>query len=201
MANDLSTYVCQFTPVVMTELSAAVAAAYALEDIVDTPTCEAAVAVNTRIAKSVKAVAAERLEFTRKIDAVKKRATDYEKEVCKSANECLPALEAAINEHRSAILAEQQRRAAQAASQEAEIVKTEVAGGEEEHVTAPLVAAEPVLDVPKIPTRKVPKALVIDRSKIPQIFFDLNEAKLLAALKLGPVDGAELAYEEVLVRR
>jgi hypothetical protein len=201
VSNDLSTYVCQFSPAITTELAAAVAAAYTLEDIVDTPTCEAAVAVNTRLAKATKKAGEERLEFTRKIDAVKKRATDYEKEVCKEALTCITAVEAGINEYRSAILAEQQRRAAQAAAQEAAIVEEEVSGGEEEHVTAPLVAAEPVLDVPKIPTRKVPKALIHDLSKIPRSFFDLNEAKLLAALKLGPVDGAELAYEEVLVRR
>jgi hypothetical protein len=200
MSNDLSTYVCQFTPAVQNELAAAVIAAHALEEITDTPSCEAAVAVNTRLAKAVKSVADERLEFTRKIDAVKKRATDFEKATCKEAATCMTAVEAAIGEYRAGILAEQQRRAAAAAAVEAETRKGEAERGEE-HVTAPLTAAEPVLDIPKIPTRKVPKALVKDLSKIPAKYFDLNESRLLADLKLGPVEGAELAYDEVLVRR
>ena len=59
-----------------------------------------------------------------------------------------------------------------------------------------------MVEAPKIPVRKVPKVLVTDLSKIPRNFFTLNEREVLDSLKAGTaVPGAELVYEEVLVRR
>ena len=201
MSNELSTLVVEFTPAVQTACAKAVVAAYALADITDSPTCEAAVAVNATLAKAVKAIGEERLAFTRKLDAVKKQATDYEKHCTKEATECLVAIDAGIIEYRRQIREEIARR--EAAAYEAQVFqsKKEASAGEE-HVTAPLVAIEPMLDAPKIPVRKVARALIKDLVAIPQEYFDLNESRVLAALKAGvSVPGAELAYEEVLVRR
>ncbi len=202
MSNDLSTFVCQFSPAVQTELANAVVAAYALEDIVDAKTCEAAVAVNTRLAKGAKALTEERLAFTRKIDAVSARAREHEKQVTKSAVECLTAIDAGINEYRAKLREEAIRREAVAKAAQDALAAAEKESGEEERLTAPLVAVEPMVEAPKIPVRKVARLLVKDLSLIPRNFFTLNEREVLDSLKAGTaVPGAELVYEEVLVRR
>ncbi len=202
MSNDLSTVVCQFTPAVQTEISNAVVAAYALAEITDAPTCEAAVAINARISKATKALSAERLEFTRKLDAVKARAMEYERAVAKDALECAEALDGSINEYRTKLREEALRREAIAKAQQDALAAAEKESGGEERMTAPLVAVEPMVEAPKIPVRKVAKVLVTDLSKIPRNFFTLNEREVLDSLKAGTVvPGAELVYEEVLVRR
>ena len=200
MSNELL-FVVEFTPAVQTACSKAVVAAYALEDITDAPTCEAAVAVNAQLSKAVKAIGEERLAFTRKLDAVKKQAMDYEKHCTKEATECLTAIDAGINVFRAQIRMEADRREAEAHEAQLFQSKLEAEAGEE-YTTAPLVAVEPMLDVPKIPVRKVARVLIKDLVAIPQEYFDLNESRVLTALKAGvSVPGAELVYEEVLVRR
>lgn len=202
--NDLSTIVCQFTPAVTKRIAAAVAAAHLLEDVTDVPSAEAAVAVNAELAKSVKAISEERLTFTRKLDAVKKRATDYEKEVVKSAVECIGAIDQALNDYRELLAQQQREREAAAAAKQAELAAEEEKNGvSEERATAPLVAAELApMEAPKIPTMKVPKVLITDKAAIPEKYITINESAILKDLKAGiAVTGAELTYEEVLVRR
>lgn len=202
MSNDLSTYVCQFSPAVCTEIASAVAAAYTLEDVTSVPTAEAAVAVNARLAKAVKAAEKERMEFTRKLDAVKKRAMEYEKELTKSAVEAIGGIDSALNEYRALLAKQQRERDEAAAAAQAAIAEAEASSGEE-HATAPLVAAELApMEAPKIPTMRVPKALIIDQAALPPKYILINEKLLLADLKAGiAVPGASLTYEEVLVRR
>lgn len=204
MGNDLSTIVCQFSPAVTTRIAAAVAAAHMLDEVTDVPSAEKAVEVNAELAKSVKAVGEERLAFTRKIDAVKKRATDYEKEVTKSANEAIEAIDAALNDYRALLAQQQRNRDAAAAAKQAELAAEEAKNGvSEERATAPLVAAELApMEAPKIPTMKVPKVLIIDKAAIPEKYITINEPLLKKDLQAGiTVPGASLTYEEVLVRR
>ncbi len=203
MSNDLSTFVCQFTPAIQTEIAHAVVEAYALPVISDAKTCEQAAAVNTRLAKAVKALKEERLAFTRQIDAVTAKAISSERYVAKEANECLAAIDDQIKEYRATLREEALRREAVAKAAQEAIAQRERESGVEERLTAPLVAVELALDpAPKIPVRKVPKVLVTDLSKIPRNFFTLNEREVLDSLKAGTVvPGAELVYEEVLVRR
>ena len=201
MSNALSTLVVEFTPTVQTALAKAVVAAYALSDIIDAPTCEAAVVVNAQVAKAIKAVGEERLDFTRKLDAVKKQAMEYEKHCTKEASECLTAIDDGINVFRAQIRMEADRRAAEAHEAQLFQSKQEAAAGEE-YSTAPLVAIEPMLDVPKIPVRKVARVVIKNVDLIPRSYFALNESAVLTSLKAGiEVPGAELVYEEVLVRR
>lgn len=204
MSNDLSTFVCQFSPSVTTRIANAVAAAHLLEDVTDVPTAEAAVAVNAELAKSVKAVGEERLAFTRKIDAIKKRATDYEKEVVKSANEAIEAIDSALNDYRELLAQQQRERDAAAAAKQAELAAEEARNGTgSDHLTTPLVAAELApMEAPKIPTMRVAKVLIIDKAAIPEKYITINEALLKKDLQAGvTVPGASLTYEEVLVRR
>ncbi len=202
MSNDLSTFVCQFTPAVQTEIAHAVAAAFTLAEITDAKTCEDAVAVNARLAKAVKALGEERLGFTRQLDAVKAKAMSSEKYVAKEALECIVAIDGSINEFRAKLREEALRREAIAQKLQDEIAAAEKESGVEARLTAPLVAVEPMVEAPKIPVRKVAKVLVTDLSKIPRNFFTLNEREVLDSLKAGTaVPGAELVYEEVLVRR
>jgi hypothetical protein len=201
MSNALSTLVVEFTPTVQTACAQAVVAAYALEDITDAPTCEAAVAVNAQLSKAVKAIGEERLAFTRKLDAVKKQAMEYEKHCTKEATECLTAIDAGINVFRAQIRMEADRREAEAHEAQLFQSKQETEAGEE-YTTAPLVAVEPMLDVPKIPVRKVARVVIKNVDLIPRSYFALNESAVLASLRAGiEVPGAELVYEEVLVRR
>ena len=201
MSNALSTLVVEFTPAVQTACAKAVVAAFALADITDTPTCEAAVAVNAQLAKAIKAAGEERLDFTRKLDAVKKQAMEYEKHCTKEASECLTAIDDGINVFRAQIRMEADRREAEArALQAAQAVQETEAG--EEYTTAPLVAVEPMIDVPKIPVRKVARVIIKNVDLIPRSYFALDENAVLTSLKAGiEVPGAELFYEEVLVRR
>lgn len=202
MSNDLSTLLCQFSPAVQTELSAAVAEAYTLPDIENAASCETANKCSTRISKAVKAVEKERLEFTRKIDAVKKRATDYEKTVTKEAIETMGLIDGAVKAYLAGLEEERIRREAAARAQEEAQAATEGASEGEERLTAPLVAAEPMVEAPKLPTRRVPRIVYTDINCIPRDYLVVDEKKLLEDLKNGKtVPGAALGYEEVLVHR
>jgi len=201
MANEVTTEVCQFTPAVCTMLSSAVAEAGELQEIVDTPTCEAAVAVNAKLGKGIKCLANERLEFTRKLETLKKRAMAYEKEIGQSAEEATEAINSALHEYKDKIDAEKIRRAAAAEVREQAMATEEAAAGTE-HVTAPLSVAEPVYDEPKIPTLKIARLKVTAESMVPESYWVLDSSRMLKDLKDGvAIPGAEIFYEEVLVRR
>jgi len=189
-----------FSVAVLNPLSAACVAVECLHEIVDTPTCEAAVAANTALGKAMKALTAEREKWTKPLVAAQKAAIAAEKAACAQANEYSEALATAIREYHAKLQEDRLRAEAEARSREEALAVSEGEGGEE-HVTPPLVASVIVDDAPKIPLRKVERVVIHDLSQIPREFFDLNETRLKAALKERQVPGAQLAYEEVLVRR
>lgn len=186
-------------PAVTEGMALTVAKAHTLAEITDSESAEAAVAVNGEVSRWIKLIGEQRLEQTRQLDAIKARAMDYERNITRELVEIRAAIDSALNAYRSAIAAEKARREAAAKAAEAEIAGGEAEG---ERMTAPLVVVEPILDEAKIPTRKVARVLIVDRSAIPAHFFVLDEKAVMAALKKGEtVPGAALTYEEVLVRR
>ena len=179
------------------DIQLVVAEAETLAEVVDPPTAEAAVAVNAKAAKLIKAVGENRLNATRQLDAIKKRMMDHERNITKPLTEITAAIDSALNDYMLAVAREKARREA-AAKAEADAI---AAGETEERMTAPLVVAEPMLEA-AIPTRKVARLLVTDRDAIPRKFFTLDERAVLKAIDEGEtVPGAERVYEEVLVRR
>lgn len=200
MTNALTIPEVTFSVAVMNPLNAACVAVEQLHEIVDTPTCEAAVAANTALGKAMKALTAEREKWTKPLVAAQKAAIAAEKAACAQANEYAEALATAIREYHAKLQEDRIRAEAEARLREEALAVAEGKGGEE-HVTPPLVASVIVDDAPKIPMRKVERVVIHDLAQIPREFFDLNETRLKAALKERPVPGAQLAYEEVLVRR
>lgn len=198
MTNELVIPSVTFSPAVMNPLTAACVAVECLHEITDTPSCEAAVAANAKLAKAVKAVKAERKKWTAPLDAAIKAAIAAERDTCAQAVEYGEALDTAIKEYSARLREERIRAEAEAKLREQALAASE---GATERPTPPLVAAVVVEDEPKIPMRQLDRVVILDLDAIPRSFFDLNESRLKAALKQGPVPGAQLGYEPILVRR
>jgi len=199
MSNTALSLKPDYTVKVRVELEDAVAQAWALPDIVDASSCEQAQAGDTRLNKAIKALAAERLDFTRKLDAVKKVVLENEKALTKDAVEAQKLIAEGIDIYLEALRAEASRREAEAKAREVALAEAEEG---EEHIMAPLVVAEPMAEVPNLPTRRVTHVLVNDPLLLPRKFLDPNESRIKAALEAGEVvPGAHLTYEDVRVRR
>ncbi len=202
MSNELTIPTLSFLPTVTAPLAAACAAMEALPEIADTPTCEEAVKVNAMLGKAIKGVEKARVTWTAPLLAAQKAAIAAEKEATAQATEYSKILAAAISEYQDHLRIERAKAAAQAFAQEQALREQEAASGEEVRSTPPLVATTMVEDAPKIPTRKVARLVVTDETKIPRLYFKLDEKLLLEDLKAGlEISGAEIGYEDVLVRR
>lgn len=202
MANELSIPEHQFSVSVVDMMSALVAEAATLQDVVDTPTYEAAQAWDAKLNKACKAVEKERLAFTRQLDDAKKAAMALEKQVCKEARDIQEAIKYALDSYDTKIAQERAAREAAAKAEEEALRAQEAEKGEDFYDTAPLVAVEPELDEPKRSVRKVPRVVITDVAEIPREYLVPNEAAILADLQTGKaIPGTKLVYEEIRVRR
>ena len=190
-------------PAMLVDIDALLAEANELAEITDVPSADAARSLNARVARRIKDIGELRLAQTRQVDALKKRAMEYEKNVTKPLVEIGEAIDAALREYLQANELERLRREAQARELEKIQAEDEASLPEEERrTTAPIVAAEPQLDIASIPTRKIPRLVIVDETAIPREYLVIDEKKALGALVAGlAVAGCSLAYETVLVRR
>ena len=202
MTNELSIPALSFLPAIIAPLAAACAAMEALPEIVDTATCEEAVKVNAMLGKAIKGVEKARATWTAPLLAAQKAAIAAEKEATAQATEYSKLLAKAIGDYQDHLRVERAKASALAFAQEQALREQEAASGVEVRSTPPLVATTLVEDAPKIPSRKVARLVITDETKIPRAYFKLDEKLLLDDLKSGmEIHGAEIGYEDVLVRR
>lgn len=203
MAAELALF--QVLPAVVNELNAAVAEAFTLADITSKDSADAARACNARLSKSVKALAENRLTFTREVDALKQRAMAYEKLLAKEAVEAGSAIDAALLEYLSTLERERAAREAVARAAEQLLAEEEARNGVNPavgHVTAPIVALVLEPEAAAIPTRDIPRVVVMNKALIPLNFLDVSDTRILAAHKAGiPVPGTKIEFDRILVRR
>lgn len=200
MSNELITLKLELA--VQTELNSAVLAAEDLAEVTDAVSYEAAHAADVRINKAVKAVAAARLDMTRKLDAVKASIMKQEKEIIEEAVQTQEIIAKALADYDTKLAIEKAERERAAKLAEEQMAKQEAEAGTE-YITPPLAPVlEPEYDAPKRSTRQQAVLIIDDEAAIPRQFMNIDEKRVKKALEAGiAVPGARLVYEEVRVRR
>jgi hypothetical protein len=153
----------------------------------------------TRAATLVNQVEAYRKAYTAPLDAFKKLCMRQQEEALAPLEEAVSAIKQELSTYATRVKEDLRKR--EEIRQVAEQTKTVATVGSR-HVTPALVPMAPAPEVAKVHTRKVARLVVTDMSMIPPIYFELNEAKLLAFLRESPVNavlGAHYVMDDVVV--
>lgn len=197
--NDLAIFTSD--TFVIEKRAHALAMAESLEPPEDKPTVERALNVRTELLNTVAAIEGRRKQITDPLVAAQKALIAKERELTAKLSEYVGEIDGAIGQYHARIQAENAKREAVARLEAAEIAAAEAESGLDVRATPALVVHVPVADVAVIPTRKVPRLVIDDLTKIPRNFFDLNETKLKAFLVAeNTVEGAHIEFEQRITK-
>lgn len=153
----------------------------------------------TKCGSLVKQVETYRKSYTAPLDEFKDLCMAQQKECLAPIVECQSAIKQELAEYQTRIAQEAREREAKRLA--AEAAKTSETAASR-HVTPALVPMEPVPEVAKVNTRKVPRLVLTNLGLIPSHFFKLDDAKLKAFLLETPMNaclGAHIVYDDVVV--